>query len=119
MTSDKRDNLWVRHRLIVLLLLGTLLYIPWLGFRDFWYPDEPDLAEVCRAMYLSGDWIVPRAHGEIWVDYPPMLYWVGTLSSHALGRMSEFALRLPSALAAIALALATCAVGSRWFSPRA
>lgn len=112
------DNLLVRYRMLFVLLVAFLIYIPWLGFRDLWYPDEPDIAEVCRAMFLSSDWIVPRHHGEIWVNYPPMVYWLGSISSHLLGGMSEFALRLPSALAAIGLVLATCASGSRWFGQR-
>ena len=56
--------------------------------------------------------------GVIWVDYPPMIYWAGTASSHLLGGMSEFSLRLPNALTAICLVLLTCAVASRWFDPR-
>ncbi len=112
------ENVLVRYRLFFLLALTILIYVPWLGVRDLWYPDEPDIAEVCRAMFLSGDWIVPRHHGEVWLNYPPMVYWAGCISSHLLSGMSAFALRLPSALAAIALALATCATGARWFSPR-
>lgn len=119
MTDDRGDCLWVRHRMILLCALGILLLVPWLGRHDFWYPDEPDLAEVCLAMFKSGDWIAPRLNGVIWVDYPPMLYWVGCIFSHLLGGMSEFTLRLPSALAAIGLVLATCAAGSRWLGPRA
>lgn len=118
MTDDRGDNPWVRHRMILLCALGVLLLVPWLGLRDLWYPDEPDIGEVCRAMFASSDWIAPRLFGEVWVDYPPALYWVGCLFSYLLGGMSEFTLRLPLALAAIGLALATCATGSRWFGPR-
>jgi 4-amino-4-deoxy-L-arabinose transferase-like glycosyltransferase len=114
----EEDNLLVRYRMVFLLVVVILIYVPWLGFRDLWYPDEPDIAEVCRAMFQSGDWIVPRLHGEIWVTYPPMVYWAGSISSYLLGGMSEFTLRLPSALAAIGLVLATCAAGSRWFGQR-
>lgn len=108
----------VRHRALVLTGLGLVLYITCLSLRDLWYPDEPDIAEVARAMFLSGDWIAPRRMGEIWVDYPPLLYWASSLSAHLLGSMTEFALRLPNALGAIALILVTCAVGSRWFDPK-
>jgi 4-amino-4-deoxy-L-arabinose transferase-like glycosyltransferase len=83
-----------------------------------WYPDEPDIGEVVRAMYLSGDWIAPRRMGVIWVDYPPLLYWAGATSAHLLGGVSEFAFRLPNALTAIALVVLTCVVGTRWFGPR-
>ncbi len=106
--------LLARRRTLVLLALGLLLYVPFLGLRDMWYPDEPDIGEVCKAMYDSGDWIAPRRMGEIWVDYPPMIYWSGTAMSHLLGGFSEFALRLPNSLAAIALALITAWAVSRW-----
>ena len=59
----------VRHRMVMLLLLCTVVYIAPLGLRDMWYPDEPDIAEVAQAMYVSGDWVAPRRMGVIWVDY--------------------------------------------------
>ena len=65
--------------------LGVLVYVLWLGARDFWYPGEPDLAEICRAMFVSGDWIVPRRNGEMFLNYGPLFFWAGTLSSHLLG----------------------------------
>lgn len=104
----------IRCRIWILLALALLAYVPTLDLRDMWYPDEPDIAEVCKAMFESGDWISPRRIGVIWVDYPPMIYWTATMASHLLGGMSEFSLRLPTALAGIALVLLTCAVVSRW-----
>lgn len=115
MLEGSISELLVRRRFLALLLLGLLLYVPFLGMRDMWYPDEPDIGEVCKAMYDSGDWIAPRRMGEIWVDYPPMIYWTGTATSHVLGGFSPFALRLPNALAAIALALITAWAASRWW----
>ena len=108
MTETGLMSFAVRHRMALLLLLCTVVYIAPLGLRDMWYPDEPDIAEVAQAMYVSGDWVAPRRMGVIWVDYPPMIYWLGAISSHLLGGMTEFALRLPIALSAILLVLATC-----------
>ena len=114
------DQHWtVRHRIWLLAALGALVYLPTLHLRDLWYPDEPDIGEVALAMFRSGDWIAPRRMGVIWVDYPPLLYWAGCVFSHLFGRMSEFALRVPNALAGIAAVLYTCRVGSRWYGPRA
>jgi 4-amino-4-deoxy-L-arabinose transferase-like glycosyltransferase len=108
----------VRHRHLFLTLAGTLLYIAFIGLRDVWYPDEPDIAEVALAMFQSGDWIAPRRMGVVWVDYPPMIYWIGVLSSHALGGMTAFALRLPNAMLAIATVLLTCSTASRWYDSK-
>ncbi|MGB5550973.1 MAG: glycosyltransferase family 39 protein, partial [Thermoanaerobaculia bacterium] len=118
MSESNPGSILVRHRSLFLFLLGLLLLVPWLGMRDLWYPDEPDIAEVSQSMYVSGDWVAPRRMGVIWVDYPPMIYWAGTASAHLLGGMSEFALRLPNALTAICLVLLTCWVASRWFDSR-
>jgi len=103
----------------VLVLVGAVTFVAFLGARDLWYPDEPDIGQVAKAMIESGDWIVPRRNGDVWIDYPPFLYWAAGVSSYALGGISSFSLRLPSALAAILLGLATCAAVSHWFSRRA
>jgi hypothetical protein len=69
-TGDDLPTSFVeRHQTLLLALLAFLIYVPFLGLRDFWYPDEPDSAEVCLAMFRSGDWIAPRRIGIIWVDY--------------------------------------------------
>jgi 4-amino-4-deoxy-L-arabinose transferase-like glycosyltransferase len=109
----------MRRRTLFLLLTGLVVYTAFLGLREPWYPDELDIAEVTRAMFLSGDWVSPRRMGVIWVDYPPMVYWIGTVSSHLLGGMSAFSLRLPNALAAILTVLLTASFAKRWFGERA
>ena len=48
------ENFLSRHRTLFLLVTGAVLYIAFLGLREVWYPDEPDIAEVARAMFLSG-----------------------------------------------------------------
>lgn len=118
MTLDKLADLATRHRNLFVILLGLVLYVAFAGLRDVWYPDEPDIAEVALAMYLSGDWISPRRMGVVWVDYPPMIYWVGTLSAHLFDSMNAFTLRLPNGLVAIGIVLITGATGARWFDAR-
>jgi hypothetical protein len=106
----------------VLGALGALIYVAWLGMRDFWYPGEPDLVEILRAMFVSRDWVdwvVPRRNGAVFLNYPPMHYWAASLSSQLLGGLSEFAVRLPGALAATGLVVATGAVAARFFDARA
>lgn len=118
-SAPARDALFVRHRTLVLALVGLFVLVPFLGWRDLWYPDEPDIGQVAQAMYQSGDLVAPRRNGEIWVDYPPMVYWAGTLSSHLLGGMTAFSLRVTSALGAIAIVLLTALAASRFLGARA
>jgi 4-amino-4-deoxy-L-arabinose transferase-like glycosyltransferase len=107
-----------RHRFLFLALTGAFLCLSFIGLRDVWYPDEPDIAEVALAMFQSGDWIAPRRMGVVWVDYPPMIYWIGVLSSHLFGEMTAFTLRFPNAILAVLTVLLTCATASRWYDAK-
>jgi 4-amino-4-deoxy-L-arabinose transferase-like glycosyltransferase len=118
MTAEKLVDLAIRHRSLFVILLGVLLYVAFTGLRDVWYPDEPNIAEVALAMYQSGDWILPRRMGVAWVDYPPMIYWVGNISAHVFDSMNAFTLRLPNGLVAIIIVLITGATAARWFDAR-
>lgn len=119
MPDDRRAPAFVRHRYLVLIAVSAIVHLVFLGRRDLWYPNEPDIAEVTQAMFVGGDWLVPRRNGAPWIDYWPGLYWAASAAGHVLGRLDEFALRLPSALAALVLALQVCAIASRRFSPAA
>ena len=118
MNLEKLTELAVKNRTTFVLLLGTVLFVAFIGLRDVWYPDEPDIAEVALAMYLSGDWISPRRMGVVWVDYPPMIYWIGNISAHLFDDMNAFTLRFPNALVAIVIVLITGATAARWFDAR-
>lgn len=54
-------------------------------------------AEVAREMIRSGDWIVPRFNGEIYLHKPPFLFWLIALPSNIYGSVTPFLARLPSA----------------------
>jgi 4-amino-4-deoxy-L-arabinose transferase-like glycosyltransferase len=115
---DAAEAWAIQHRYLFLSLVGLVIYVAFIGLRDVWYPDEPDIAEVALAMFNSGDWIAPRRMGTVWVDYPPMIYWVATISAHLLGGMTAFAVRLPNALAAIGIVLMVCGAATQWFNAR-
>jgi len=51
-------------------------------------------------MIRSGDWIVPRYNGEVYLDKPPLLLWLIALPSYFYGSVTPFTARFPSALAA-------------------
>ncbi|MGQ9846759.1 MAG: ArnT family glycosyltransferase, partial [Bacteroidales bacterium] len=47
-------------------------------------------AEVAREMIRSGDWIVPHLNGEIYIDKPPLLFWLIALPSYIYGSVTPF-----------------------------
>nr|WP_255699632.1 glycosyltransferase family 39 protein [Tychonema sp. BBK16] len=63
---------------------------------------EPLFAEAARQMTVRGDWITPYFNGDTRFDKPPLIYWLMALAYRAIG-VNEWAVRLPSALSAIAL----------------
>jgi len=90
-----------RNCLLLLLLLGVALFATGLGGHDLWAPDEPDVGEVVREIHLTGSWAVLRDNQQLYFEKPPLYPWLGALASLPAGRPTEFALRLPSSLAAL------------------
>lgn len=101
-----------------LLLLGLLLFVPGLGGRDLWAPVEPRYAEIARVMLEKGDWVIPRVNGELYTDKPILYFWLVLLFSKLAGAVSEWTVRLPSALSAIGLMLTTYLLGRDLLSPK-
>jgi len=102
---------------LVAALVIVLLYFRGLGSVPFLDPDEGMYAEIAREMLASGDWIVPRFNGVVYVEKPPLLYWL-TAATYAVAGPSEFSARfwkVASMLGTIAL---TAGLGCRLFSPR-
>ena len=86
---------------IALLTLAVLLWQ--LGALPLLSENEGRRAAVIQTMHASGDWLVPRLNGEVYVDKPPLHYWLGLAVAHLRGAADAWAVRLPSALAALAL----------------
>jgi len=78
---------------------GLLLLIN-LGLRTLENHDYLRHAEVAREMIRSGDWVVLRLNGEIYLDKLPLFFWLIGLPASAYGAVTPFLARLPSALSA-------------------
>lgn len=101
--------------LVAALLM--LLAFAWQGTRALWDPDEGRYTAVALQMLDSGEWLVPRLsdHQEH-LTKPPLYYWSVAASVATFGR-SEWAVRLPNALAFVLTGLLLLALG-REFAPR-
>lgn len=89
--------------LLALALLALALFQ--LGAAPLFDVDEGAFSEATREMLASGDWGHTTLNGEDRFDKPILVYWLQAASVGVLG-LSEFALRLPSALCAWGWALA-------------
>ena len=85
-----------------------------LGFAALLDPDEAHYAQITREMLQSHSWLVPLLDGRPYIDKPVLFHWLQGLCMVLFGQ-NEFAARLPSALAAIALVASTRALGIALF----
>ncbi|MCF8002932.1 MAG: glycosyltransferase family 39 protein [Chromatiaceae bacterium] len=82
-----------------LVLIVWLAFFWQLGAVPLYDLDEGAFTEATREMLASGHFITPHRDGEPRYDKPVLIYWLQAASVSVLG-WSEFALRLPSAIAA-------------------
>ena len=97
---------------VLLSLFCGLLFIWGLGDIPFYTKGQPREATVVWEIYHHGDWILPLRNGQIIPSKPPLFHWLGTLAALALGQLSEFSIRLPSAFLALLGVLLTYRVGA-------
>lgn len=91
-----------RLSILLPLLLATAIYLFTTTGRAVIDYDEGYYAQAAKHMVEHRDWVTPYANGVRFLEKPPLLYWV-TAASFAIFGINEFALRLPTALAVIAL----------------
>lgn len=78
--------------------------------------DEAHYATLTKEMAAHGDWLVPRLAGVAFIDKPVFFHWVQGATTR-LSTDPELAVRLPSALAALALLATVGVVGRVWGGP--
>jgi 4-amino-4-deoxy-L-arabinose transferase-like glycosyltransferase len=116
--SERLRIVLLRRPLLVLGLVALIAFVPALGWRDWWYPDEPDVALPIIEMHGRGSWVVPSHNGQPWLDYPPLAYWGGLLLAQVQGAVTPFGTRLPMVAYFLALLAATLAIGRHTFDAR-
>lgn len=95
-----------------LVVVALLLILCLWGNGDiaFLSVNEARRAVTVREMYQANDWLLPHMNGDLYLAKPPLFYWLALLPVYLAGGVSEWAVRLPSAL----LALATLAGTFYW-----
>ena len=103
---------WEASALVVLVLVvyfTRLAAVPVCGEESRW-------AGIAREMIARGDFVVPRQQGTIFPERPPLGSWAMALVGSIRGRVDLVAIRLPSALATLALVLVIYAYARTWMS---
>lgn len=85
--------------------VAALATLPGLGTGTLWDNSETAYGEVAREILLTHNWVVMHFNGAPWFVQPPLYFWIAAAFAKTLG-LSSFALRLPSALATIAMGAA-------------
>jgi 4-amino-4-deoxy-L-arabinose transferase-like glycosyltransferase len=103
-----------------LLGIWVLLYCSFSLFKPPLLDGSDALsAEIAREMLTGGHWLTPFANGIVYPHHPPLLYWTVAVS-FGLFDVSDWAARLPVAIAILGLSIATFSLGRRIFhSPAA
>ena len=102
---------------LICLTAIFVLYFASIGKPPLMDPDEPVYGQVAKEMADGGGWLTPHLDGIPWFDKPPLFYWLTGISAKLLG-LSEFSVRLPSAIMAVILLCLVYALAIRDFSRR-
>ncbi len=98
----------------LIVLVGLILFFVNLGGASLFDMDEALYGACAREMTERGDWVVPWFNGQMFPDKPPLMFWLMIFCTKLFG-VGEFALRVHSAVFAIATALATYHLGRLLF----
>lgn len=99
--------------LFLIAVLWAAVFLPALGSTEI-KGEEVRRIMPAVAMIESGNWLVPHFNGKPYLRKPPLVNWLIACAFKITGARNEWAARLPSVLAVLALALTIVAVGSGW-----
>src|ERR1035437_10249001 len=100
---------------LFILLIGVLLFIPFIGHVHLCDWDEINFAESAREMLLTHNYRMVTINFEPFYEKPPLFIWLQAFSMNCFG-VNEFAARLPNALCGIITMLAVFRVGRSVFT---
>ncbi len=100
--------------LALAVALFTVLWFALLIGRPLYDPDEGRYAEIPREMLSSGDWLLPHLNGFVYLEKPPLQYWLSALAFAAFGQSEAVARLLPGLLGFLSLGLVYAIARRLW-----
>ncbi len=102
---------------IIITLIATVLYLPFLGHVNLFDWDEINFAECAREMLLTKDYLQVQINFLPFWEKPPLFIWMQVCTMKIFG-VNEFAARLPNAIAGIVTLNLLFAIGKKEFNER-
>lgn len=97
-------------RPLLIIIVGLLLFVPFLGSVRLFDWDEINFAENAREMIVTGDYLHMQIDYRPFYEKPPLFIWLQVLSMKVFG-VNEFAARLPNAVIGVFTLLVVYQIG--------
>ena len=108
---------WREPQLLILVAIIVAIYFSRLTTLTI-RGEESRRARVACEMIETGDWIVPRQQGQVYISRPPLGSWPIALCGLARGIVDTTAVRLPTVIATLLTTILVYGYGRRLLSPR-
>ena len=90
---------WTKEKILFLFIIPLFLYIFLLPVMPLMEPDEARYSDIASLMNRTGDYVTPYLNHVVYLEKPPLGYWVTALFFKIFGE-NEFSSRLFVALCA-------------------
>ena len=85
---------------LTVLLIASAIYIGCIVSPPLLMDDVDAVrAQIARTMITSGDWVTARIDGIVYLEKPPLIYWLIAIAYKVFG-FHDYVARLPVALSA-------------------
>ncbi len=112
MRSSLREILWGKTaKFTYLFLAAAILLLSFLGSREIW-TQEHRWTDIVYAMLYHHDYLHPKLDGVDYYDKPLLSYWLIVVLAKAMGDLTTWVMRLPSALAGLLAITSIYALGT-------
>ncbi len=101
-------------QIIVLILMGSAIFLPLLGQEKHFFSREVRHAEIAKEMLEDGHYLIPTLLGKPYSMKPPLFNWTVALLFRVTRHINFTLARLPSAVSAVLIALGVYWLGCRW-----
>jgi len=116
LNGNKGQDPWLGD--LFLLLVVSAPFTFWGVGLTFLDPDEGLYGAIARGMLDSNDWVVTRFNGLLYLEKPPLFFWLSALTL-SLTDLSEWPIRLWSVLPALGTAILAWLIGRSLYGRRA